>query len=338
MHRCIELAQRGAGRVAPNPLVGAVLVHDDRIIGEGWHRQYGQPHAEVNCLASVTEADSHLVPYSTLYVSLEPCAHFGKTPPCSRLIIDQKIPRVVVGCRDPFTEVNGKGIEQVKAAGIEVIEPVLEAACRELNRRFFTWVEQQRPYVILKWAQTADDFMGSGSADRLLISGSAAQQRVHRWRSEEAAILVGKRTALYDNPQLTNRYWNGPQPVRVVIDSRLELPLSLHLFDGHARTVVLNEQKHHPDGNPAYVQVPAKASVRELLQALYDLRLQSILVEGGAAVLQRFLEAGLWDEIRVLESRSKKAGTGLKAPVAPETKLVREEELEQDVIRYYQNT
>lgn len=337
MYRCLELAQRGAGRVAPNPLVGAVLVHNNRIIGEGWHQVYGQAHAEVNCLASVNEADRHLIPHATLYVSLEPCAHFGKTPPCSRLIIDQKIPRVVIGCRDPFSEVNGKGIEQLQAAGVEVVAPVLEAACRELNRRFFTRVEQKRPFIILKWAQTADGYMGSGTADRLLISGTAAQQQVHRWRSEEAAILIGKHTALLDDPQLTNRFWQGPQPVRVVLDRHLELPSTLRVFDALAPTVVLNEVRQDLNHQPKYVQLPVNAAAKEIAAVLYQLQLQSVLVEGGATVLQCFLNEGLWDEIRVIENKKLTVGAGLKAPLLMNREPVHVETLGNDVIRYYRN-
>lgn len=337
MYRCIELARRGAGCVAPNPLVGSVLVHEDRIIGEGWHQTYGDPHAEVNCLASVAESDRYLIPHATLYVSLEPCAHFGKTPPCSRLIVEQKIPRVVIGCRDPFPYVNGRGMEQLQAAGVEVMAPVLEAECQELNRRFFTWVEQKRPYVVLKWAQTSDGFMGSGTKERLIISSNNTQQRVHRWRSEEAAILIGTRTALYDNPQLTNRCWKGPQPVRVVLDRQLMIPPTHNVFDSTAKTVVLNEVRSNGSGQPRYVQMPVSFSVGDILSALYELQLQSVLVEGGAAVLNQFLQLGLWDEARIIESKTKAAVSGLKAPVLQNRNPLLEETSGEDVIRYYRN-
>ena len=218
MQRCIELAQLGAGTVAPNPLVGAVLVYNERIIGEGYHQQFGQAHAEVNCISAVAEADRELISLSTLYVSLEPCAHFGKTPPCTDLIIAHKIPTVVIGCRDPFKEVDGKGIEKLLAAAVEIVHPFMEAACRELNKRFFTFHTKQRPYIILKWAQTDNGIIGHSDHSRLLISNDFTNRLVHKWRSEEAGIMVGTNTALFDNPSLGNRLWNGAQPVRLVVD------------------------------------------------------------------------------------------------------------------------
>lgn len=247
MHRCLQLARLGAGAVAPNPMVGAVLVHEGRIIGEGYHRQYGCPHAEVDCLQSVLEGDKHLIPQSILYVSLEPCAHFGKTPPCADLIIGHKIPHVVVGCRDPFPAVNGKGIEKLQAAGTHVEAGVLEAACRKLNERFFTFHQQHRPYVVLKWAQTADGKMAKDGPERLLISNAMTNRLVHRWRSEEMAILVGTNTAWADNPSLTTRLWPGPNPVRLVVDLHLRLPKNLHLFDASAPTLVFNLLQHTVD-------------------------------------------------------------------------------------------
>ena len=203
MHRCIQLAKLGAGYVAPNPMVGAVLVQRDRIIGEGYHQQYGGPHAEVNCIASVNETDKDLISASTLYVSLEPCSHFGKTPPCADMIIKHKIPKVVIGSRDPSKEVNGKGIEKLKAAGVEVEVGILENECKTLNRRFFIFNTQHRPYIILKWAQTADHKIAGITDERLFISSEVTNRLVHKWRSEEASILVGTNTALYDDPELT---------------------------------------------------------------------------------------------------------------------------------------
>ncbi len=237
MHRCLELARLGAGYVAPNPMVGAVLLHEGRIIGEGWHKEYGKAHAEVNCINAVKESERQFISQSTLYVSLEPCAHHGKTPPCTDLIIRHKIPRVVIGCRDSFKEVDGKGIEKLKAAGIEVETAVLEQECRELNKRFFTFHTKQRPYIILKWAQTSDGFIAplippkvgisEPQTQRLFISNEYSNILVHQWRSEEAAIMVGTNTALLDNPELTTRLWPGPSPVRLVIDLNLRLPDSL---------------------------------------------------------------------------------------------------------------
>ncbi|HEY2720248.1 MAG TPA: bifunctional diaminohydroxyphosphoribosylaminopyrimidine deaminase/5-amino-6-(5-phosphoribosylamino)uracil reductase RibD, partial [Chitinophagaceae bacterium] len=224
MHRCLDLARLGAGHVAPNPMVGAVLVHDERIIGEGYHQQYGGPHAEPNCIASVKKEEQHLISESILYVSLEPCAHYGKTPPCADLIIKNKIPRVVIGCFDPFEEVNGKGIEKLKGAGIDVLVGILEHECKKLNKRFFLYYQQHRPYIILKWAQSSNQKIGAGAGNRTYISNEFTNRLVHKWRSEEAAILVGTNTALQDDPELTTRSWIGNNPRRLVMDMDLKLP------------------------------------------------------------------------------------------------------------------
>ncbi|MBL7738089.1 MAG: bifunctional diaminohydroxyphosphoribosylaminopyrimidine deaminase/5-amino-6-(5-phosphoribosylamino)uracil reductase RibD, partial [Chitinophagaceae bacterium] len=313
MYRCLQLAEMAAGNVAPNPMVGAVLVHEGRIIGEGYHEKYGQAHAEVNCIKqAVHNGFEKWIAHSTLYVSLEPCAHFGKTPPCADLIIQYKIPRVVIGCRDPFKEVNGKGIEKLKAAGVEVESGVLEKECRELNKRFFTFHTAHRPYIILKWAQTGDGFMappppkggiaasedfkeafkiedskappseGFGEA-RLLITNEYTNRLVHKWRSEEASILVGTNTALHDDPELTTRLWPGHSPVRLVVDMSLRLPSFLHVFDKKVKTIVFNTVKHEEQGDLIYYQVTEDVSlVHQVVNALYQLKLQSVLVEGGA--------------------------------------------------------
>lgn len=315
MHRCLQLARLGAGYVAPNPMVGAVLVHEDSILGEGYHQRYGQAHAEVNCIASVKEEHRELIPQSTLYVSLEPCAHVGKTPPCADLIVAHKIPKVVVGIRDPFPEVNGKGIEKLRAAGIEVIVNVLEKEARELNKRFFAFHTQHRPYVILKWAQSADGKISSGSNERLLISNEYSTRLVHRWRSEEAAILVGTNTALLDDPALTTRLWPGRSPIRLVVDKELRLPASLKLFNTDARTIVFNTVKHEEQGHLLYYQVIENTSLlHQLLNALYQLKIQSVLVEGGTRLLQSFIDEGVWDEARIIRNNTLIAGTGLAAP------------------------
>lgn len=347
MERCIELARRGAGSVAPNPMVGAVLVHNNRIIGEGWHQQYGQAHAEVNCIASVKEANKKLIAASVMYVSLEPCAHFGKTPPCTDLIIRYQISHVVIGCRDPFKEVDGRGIERLKAAGIKVELGILEKECKELNKRFFTFHQQQRPYIILKWAQTVDGFIappppeggilvsglqkdnssvedtkappaeGFGEA-RLLISNEYSNRLVHKWRSEEAAILVGTNTALADDPELTTRLWPGKSPVRLVVDMNLRLPASLKLFDGSIKTIVFNAVKQEEKENLLFYRLEKnKKFIPQLLEALYKLNIQSVLVEGGATLLQSFIDEGTWDEARIIENGELSIGNGLTAPVLP---------------------
>lgn len=333
MYRCLQLAALGAGKVAPNPMVGAVLVHNNRIIGEGYHQRYGQGHAEVNCIASVKPGDESLISASVMYVSLEPCAHFGKTPPCADLIIRYNIPKVVIGCRDSFEEVNGKGIDKLKAAGIEVTLGVLEKECRELNRRFFTYHSRQRPYVILKWAQTANKKIGA-TAGRLLISGEMSNRLVHKWRSEEASILVGTQTAAVDNPALTTRLWPGPSPIRVVLDRQLRLDAGLQLFDGSVRTIVLNDIRSS-EGEPAYLQLAAGENFAErILNTLHQALVQSILIEGGLQTLTTFIEAGCWDEIRIIENKRLIAGD-ISAPELPACSLAEEITMDDDVIRIY---
>lgn len=316
MARCLELAAQGLGRVAPNPVVGAVLVHGERIIGEGYHMQYGEAHAEVNCIDAVAPEDRELIAASTLYVSLEPCAHHGKTPPCSDLIIRMRIPRIVVGCRDPFSEVNGKGIEKLRAAGREVIEGVMEQECRRINKRFFCFHVAHRPYIVLKWAQTADGFAGSGDKDvRLKISSLETDRMVHKWRSEEAGIMVGTNTALMDNPSLDNRLWTGKSPVRVVLDQALRLPRQLNIFNGMQPTIILNNIRDEEEGNLLLVKLRGDGSVVEqIVTTCHAMQLQSVLVEGGPRLLQAFIAEGLWDEARVITGTKVFAQEGLKAP------------------------
>lgn len=342
MHRCIELARLGAGTVAPNPMVGAVLVHNGAIIGEGYHRQYGQAHAEVNCINSVAPEQRHLLEQSAIYVSLEPCAHFGKTPPCADLIIEKKIPEVVIGCRDPFKEVDGKGIEKLHAAGVKTIVGVLENECRDLNKRFFTFHTQRRPYIILKWAQTADGRIGNEDHSRLLISNEYSNRLVHKWRSEEAAILVGTNTALFDNPSLTTRLWTGNSPVRIVMDMNLRLPASLHLFDGQVRTIVFNTIRHEEKENLLYYQLPADITLLDdvslighMLNALYLLNIQSVLVEGGAQLLQSFFDDDIWDEVRVITNNTLLESSGITSPDMPDMALTGTVTLQNDTIRFY---
>jgi len=336
LQRCLELARQGAGSVAPNPMVGAVLVHENRIIGEGYHRQYGQAHAEVNCINAVIPADQPLIAGSTLYVSLEPCAHYGKTPPCADLIIAKKIPRVVIGCRDPFKEVDGKGIEKLLAAGIEVIQPVMETACKILNKRFFTFHIKQRPYIILKWAQTGNGIIGNEDHSRLFISNEYSNRLAHKWRSEEAAILVGTHTALYDNPSLTTRLWTGKNPVRLVIDKDLRLPASLQVFDGMVSTIVFNYIKQEETGNLLYYQCSKNSSlVRQICDALYKLNIQSVLVEGGTALLQSFIDENLFDELRIITNTNMQSEKGIPAPVTGRLLLEDTIQLQSDSIQFF---
>ncbi|HEY4110972.1 bifunctional diaminohydroxyphosphoribosylaminopyrimidine deaminase/5-amino-6-(5-phosphoribosylamino)uracil reductase RibD [Puia sp.] len=336
MHRCLELARLGAGHVAPNPMVGAVLVYNDRIIGEGYHQLYGKTHAEVNCLDSVSEANRQYIDQSTIYVSLEPCAHHGKTPPCADLLIANRVPRVVVGCRDPFPLVNGKGIEKLKAAGIDVQPGILETECRQLNSRFFTFHTRYRPYVLLKWAQSANGLIAR-AGERTAISNEYTNRLVHKWRSEEAAILVGPRTALIDNPALTARLWTGPDPIRLVIDKNLELPADLQLFDRKTKTIVFNSIKHEEEHeNLHYYQIATDSSiVNQLLLALHQLKIQSVLVEGGARLLQSFIDEDAWDEARIITNNDLHLPAGLPAPRLTHAHLRSHESLLSDTIRYY---
>lgn len=318
MQRCLELAQLGAGQVSPNPMVGAVVVHDDQIIGEGYHHKYGEAHAEVNAIAQVIsrfDNAAELLKQSTIYVSLEPCAHYGKTPPCADLIIKHQIPQVVVGCRDTFEQVDGKGIVKLKAAGIEVTVGVLEKECLWLNRRFFTRIQKHRPYIILKWAQTTDGFFAPDDNSQLWITGEQSRRLVHQWRSEEDAILVGKNTVAIDNPKLNVRYWEGKSPKRVVIDRRLELDKSLNAFDQSVETFIFNAVKFDVDGKNKYIALEDfdRYVPQYILYQLYLQDIQSVIIEGGARTLEGFIEAGLWDEARVFTGKTvlKK---GIKAP------------------------
>jgi len=347
MHRCIQLAKLGAGHVAPNPMVGSVLVHESRIIGEGFHQQYGKAHAEVNCIASVKEDDLKSITTSTLYVSLEPCSHFGKTPPCTDLIISRKIPKVVIGCTDPYPEVSGRGIEKLKKAGIEVEVNVLEKEVKELNKRFFTFQLQHRPYVVLKWAQSSNGRMARMDKARFPISNEYSRRLVHKWRSEEVSILVGTNTAFHDDPDLSNRYWHGANPVRLVVDMELRLPSSLQIFNKKVPTIVFNRKKHsldkidfystHPLGHDgvAYYQVTTDVDlVQQIMHALYQLRVQSVLVEGGAKLLQSFIDEDYWDEIRLITNQSLKMDEGIQSPVFNGEKI-KEEELFTDRIEFF---
>jgi diaminohydroxyphosphoribosylaminopyrimidine deaminase / 5-amino-6-(5-phosphoribosylamino)uracil reductase len=338
MHRCLELAKLGAGNVAPNPMVGSVLVYDGRIIGEGYHKKYGEAHAEVNCLASVKREDETLISKSTLYVSLEPCAHYGKTPPCADLIISKSIPKVVVGCRDPFEEVNGKGIEKLQRAGVEVVLNVLENDCRELNKRFFTFHTKRRPYIVLKWAQSKNQRIANADFSRVLISNEISNRLVHKWRTEEATIMVGTNTALQDDPALNNRNWIGRNPVRLVVDMNLRLPNTLKIFDQTQPTIIFNADKNEEHENLQYVKLDKEQSlVKQLMKCCYDLKLQSILIEGGNKLAQSFINESYWDEARVIENSTLIIDNGLRAPALSHQHLIKTETILTDLVSYYFN-
>lgn len=317
MLRCIELAQNGLGTTYPNPMVGSVIVYNDRIIGEGWHQKAGEAHAEVNAIQSV---ENHkLLPKSTIYVSLEPCSHYGKTPPCSDLIIAKGIKRVVIGIIDPFAEVAGKGIQKLISAGCEVTLGVLEKECQELNKRFFTFHKQKRPYIILKWAQTEDYFIAPVKEERtqqapVWITGSQARQLVHKWRAEEQAILIGTQTALADNPSLTTRDWEGHSPTRLVIDRKGIIPKTHAIFNNKAETIILTAHPEEFKENIKTIKIDFDLSVpKQICDVLFDLKLQSLIVEGGAKTLQGFIDENLWDEARIFTGQHT-FENGIKAP------------------------
>lgn len=317
MERCLQLAKNGLGSTYPNPMVGSVIVHENRIIGEGWHQKAGGPHAEVFAINGV--ADKDLLPEATIYVSLEPCSHYGKTPPCADLIIASKIKKVVIGTTDPFVEVAGRGVKKLLEAGCEVIVGVLEEKCRDLNKRFFTFHQKKRPYIIFKWAETADGFIAPAKEIRtekkpVWITGKRSRQLVHKWRTEEMAILVGTNTALEDNPSLTARDWHGNNPVRVVLDKIGKISAEAKVFDGAAQTLVLTEKSQKIANSTEAVAIDfEKPIAQEICRVLFEHNLQSVIVEGGAKLLQTFINENLWDEARVFR------GTpcfleGVKAP------------------------
>ena len=337
MYRCLDLAKLGSGNVAPNPMVGAVMVYNDRIIGEGYHQKYGEAHAEPNCINHAIEnGHEDLISRSTLYVSLEPCVHFGKTPPCADLIIRSNIPKVMIGCRDPFREVDGKGIEKLKNAGIEVEFGILEKECKELNKRFLGFHTQHRPYIILKWAQTLNCKMAGQGSDRLFITNEFTNRIVHKWRSEEASILIGTNTALVDDPGLTTRLWTGNSPVRLVVDMDLKLPSHLKIFNGEVRTIVFNKLKHEESDNLIFYQVTEDTPlVHQMINALYQLKILSVIVEGGAKLLQSFIDEDMWDEARVITNEELIVNTGLDAPQFTSASKTGEEKIFTDKVEFF---
>lgn len=340
MKRCLELARLGAGSVAPNPMVGSVIVFREKIIGEGFHQKYGEPHAEVNAVNSVLKPE--LLRESTLYVTLEPCAHQGLTPPCSNLIIEKQIPRVVIGTVDPFSEVAGKGIEKLRKAGVNVELGILEKECRELNKRFFTFHEKKRPFVILKWAQTLDGFIDidrgqENFGEPTWITGNLALRMVHKIRSEESAILVGTHTAEKDNPSLTVRHWSGNNPVRAVVDRNLRLSQELNLFDGKAKTLVFNALKSEEDFPVERIKINFENNIPgQILEELYNRKIISIIVEGGRQLLESFIHQNLWDEAHVFFG-NKFFYSGIPAPKIP-GKFASGETLDNDWLQVFINT
>jgi diaminohydroxyphosphoribosylaminopyrimidine deaminase/5-amino-6-(5-phosphoribosylamino)uracil reductase len=324
--RCIELAKNGFGTTYPNPMVGSVIVYNGEIIGEGWHQKAGEPHAEVNAIHSVKNPS--LLDKATIYVSLEPCSHFGKTPPCCDLIIKNKIPNVVIGTVDSNIKVAGNGIKRLQEAGINVVVGVLEKECYELNRRFFTFHEKKRPYIILKWAETQDGFIAPLQKEEqkpVWITNINSRQLVHKWRTEEQAILVGTQTVIDDNPKLNARDWEGNNPIRMVIDQNNRIPKTAHVFDDQIKTIVFSNKKSTPSlENTIFEVIDFQQNIApQIVEKLYQHQIQSVIIEGGAQTLQTFIDATLWDEARIFIGNST-FGTGKKAPILNTTLSTKE--------------
>ena len=316
MQCCLELAAKGLGNVAPNPMVGCVIVCDGEIVAEGYHEQYGSGHAEPNAIKQVSDA---ILKKSTLYVTLEPCSHHGKTPPCADLIISKGIKKVVIGNLDSNPLVSGRGIQKLKEAGIDVEHGILDKECRALNKRFFTFHEKKRPYIILKWAQTQDGFISRiplpENKEDNWITGKESKALVHQWRGEEQAILIGYNTALVDNPLLTTRLVEGKNPVRLIIDKNLDLPHNLNVFNNDAKTIVFNSMKGSDDDNIRYVRIDFQNMIQEILNECYVLNISSVIIEGGTKTINEFIQKNTWDEARIFVNPHETFEHGIAAPV-----------------------
>ena len=333
MKRCIELARKALGNTYPNPLVGSIIVHNSLIIGEGFHQKSGENHAEINAINSVEKKD--LLKESTIYVSLEPCSHFGKTPPCANKIIETGFKKVVIGTLDSHEKVNGKGKKLIEEAGIEVVSGVLEKECQELNKRFFTFHRKKRPFIILKWAESGDGFLDQDFKPTQ-IGNSLTKQFVHQLRSEEHAILVGTNTALTDNPALTTREITGRNPVRILIDFELKVPLNFNIYNNEAPTLIFNAIKDSEEKNIRFIKIEKENFVENIMTKLYENQIQSVIVEGGSFTLQQFIDAGIWDAAIIIKNKNLKLSNGTKAPEFHhenfETKIFRD-----NIIEFHKN-
>ena len=333
MKRCIELARKALGNTYPNPLVGSVIVHNGLIIGEGFHQKAGENHAEINAINSVK--NKALLKEATIYISLEPCAHFGKTPPCANKIIETGFKKVVIGTLDSHEKVNGKGKKMIENAGIEVVSGVLETECQELNKRFFTFHQKKRPFIILKWAESGDGFLDQDFKPTQ-IGNSLTKQFVHQLRSEEHAILVGTNTALTDNPALTTREITGRNPVRILIDFELKVPLNFNIYNNEAPTLIFNAIKDSEEKNIRFIKIEKENFVENLMTKLYENQIQSVIVEGGSFTLQQFIDAGIWDAAIIIKNKNLKLSNGTKAPEFHhenfETKIFRD-----NIIEFHKN-
>ncbi|WP_308992115.1 bifunctional diaminohydroxyphosphoribosylaminopyrimidine deaminase/5-amino-6-(5-phosphoribosylamino)uracil reductase RibD [Mariniflexile litorale] len=340
--RCIEIAKNGLGTTRPNPMVGSLIVYNDKIIGEGFTSTYGGNHAEVNAINSVK--DKSLLKDATIYVTLEPCSHYGKTPPCSDLIIKHQIPNVVIGCIDDNIQVAGKGIEKLKKADCNLIVGVLENECKDHHKRFFTFHNKKRPYIILKWAETSDGFIAPETKNEqkpVWITNEYSRQLVHKWRTEEQAILVGTHTVLQDNPSLTVRDWTGQNPIRIVLDKDEKLPKDMNVFNKQAETIVIGSKIHNQKPktqnlNLEVINWDLKTSIaKQICDCLYKHSINSIIIEGGAKTLQTFIDENLWDEARVFTGTTQ-FKNGVKAPTFS-GKLISEEKIVTDILKIYKN-
>jgi diaminohydroxyphosphoribosylaminopyrimidine deaminase/5-amino-6-(5-phosphoribosylamino)uracil reductase len=340
MSRCIGLAGNGLGNTAPNPMVGCVIVHDGKIIGEGFHIKFGEAHAEVNAIRRVIEkSGNEILEKSQLYVSLEPCSHFGKTPPCTDLIISKKIPKVFIGCMDTFSEVNGEGIRKLKDSGIDVQYGILENECRELNKRFFTAHEKKRPYIILKWAQSQDGFIAAKkqTGENRWISNEFSRKLTHKWRSEEQAILIGSNTVNTDNPHLTTRDWPGKNPLRVILDPSDTLHPDSHVLDNSAQTLIFTQAKKQAAEKTEWIAADLlKNNLQDVLCELYTRNIQSVIVEGGAMTLQNFINLDMWDESRIFIA-DKFLNGGVQAPSIDFTQIISQENIAGDKLIILRN-
>jgi len=334
LNKCIEIARLGTGNVSPNPMVGSVIVYNGNIIGEGYHEKHGSHHAEVNAINNVK--DKSLLSKCTLYVNLEPCSHFGKTPPCSDLIIKHRIPKVVIGCIDTYSKVAGTGIGNMRNAGIDVKVGIMEKGSRELNKRFFTFHEKKRPYIILKWAESKDGFIApKNQTEPFWMTSNKSKKLVHKWRSEEDSVLVGRITAEKDNPSLTVRESTGKNPIRLVIDKKLKLSKNLNLFNSESKTIIFNEIKSDNLSKNNYIKINFNNMINNVLKELYKQKIQSVIIEGGTKTLQSFIEENIWDEARIFTTDTK-LENGVKSPII-KGKKISETEIDTDYLKIILN-
>ena len=334
MQKCLDLAKKGLGQVTSNPMVGCIIVYKNEVIGEGYHQKYGHAHAEVNAIQSVK--NKKILSKSTLYVNLEPCAHLGKTPPCADMIIDNKIPNVVIGCVDTFSEVSGRGIAKMRKNGVNVKVNILEKESREVNKRFFTFHEKKRPYIILKWAKSLDGYIAPFNQNKpFWMTCQKSKELVHKWRTEEDAILIGRVTAQKDNPMLTSRYVNGTNPIRIVIDKELKLSSSLNIFNNEVKTIIFNNHKDEEKNKNIFIKIDFKYLIKNILNELYKQKIQSLIIEGGNKTLQSFIDNKIWDEARVFTANLK-LNNGLKSPIF-DAKTFSCSEIEKDRLSIYIN-